>query len=147
MHITIKPFVELNTYELYAMLRLRSAVFVVEQDCVYQDIDNKDAAAIHVMGFSGDQLVAYARIFQPGDYFDQSSIGRVVVDQSARGKAYGKQIMQASMNYLIHRDMLPIKISAQCYLNTFYSELGFSKVGEEYLEDGIPHQAMIYTTD
>ncbi|ALM21071.1 GNAT family acetyltransferase [Nonlabens sp. MIC269] len=142
MQVHIKTFDELNTIQLYHILRLRSQVFVVEQDCVYQDIDNKDQLAIHVIGYHDESIVAYTRIFKPGDYFKQSSIGRVVVNPEFRGKSYGKSIMRASMDYIHKKSWSIIIISAQCYLDKFYKELGFESTGEEYLEDGIPHQKM-----
>jgi ElaA protein len=145
MKIFIKTFEALTKEELYAILRLRSEVFVVEQDCVYQDIDNKDFNALHLIGNVNEQLVAYTRIFDEGQYFDKSSIGRVVVSPTARGKNFGKQIMEASIgaikDYFGPKD---IHISAQSYLLKFYQELGFSPIGEEYLEDGIPHTGMMY---
>ena len=145
LDITIKHYKELSKDELYNILQLRSEVFVVEQDCVYQDIDYKDQKAIHVLGFNYNKLVAYARIFKPGDYFEFASIGRVVVAKNERHNKFGYDIMEASIKAV--KDELKettIKISAQCYLRQFYTNLGFNKVGEEYLEDGIPHIAMIY---
>jgi ElaA protein len=138
-----KTFDQVNTIELYNLLRLRSEVFVVEQDCVYQDIDNKDQSAIHLLGKLDDTVVAYARLFSPGDYFKEASIGRVVVNSKYRKLNYGKAMMRAAIKYIQKKNQLPIKISAQCYLDGFYSDLGFVKIGVEYLEDGIPHQAMI----
>jgi len=142
--INVKTFQELSTHELYAILQLRSEVFVVEQDCVYQDVDDKDQKALHVIGFKNDNVVAYTRIFKPGDYFKESSIGRVVVAHSERKYGYGVEIMNASI-YAIqeHYKETSIRISAQTYLLKFYASLGFKKVGEEYLEDGIPHVNMI----
>lgn len=142
--IKVKTFQELSTLELYAILQLRSEVFVVEQDCVYQDVDDKDQKALHVIGFKNNKVVAYTRIFKPGDYFKESSIGRVVVAYSERKYGYGIEIMNASM-YAIQEQYkeISIRISAQTYLLKFYSSLGFKKVGEEYLEDGIPHVNMI----
>jgi ElaA protein len=142
--IKTKHFNELNIYELYYLLQLRSEVFVVEQDCVYQDIDDKDQKALHVLGFKGSKIVAYTRIFKPGDYFKEASIGRVVVAKNERQHKYGYDIMKASIQVI--NDMFnenTIRISAQCYLQSFYNNLGFKAVGEEYLEDGIPHVAMI----
>jgi len=136
-------FLELNTMQLYEILQLRSEVFVVEQDCVYQDVDGKDNKAIHVLGYINDKLVAYTRIFKPGAYFEESSIGRVVVRSSYRGKSYGQDIMMASIAFAKAEKYSSIKISAQCYLDKFYNNLGFISTGEKYLEDGIPHQAMI----
>ncbi len=139
-----KTFKELSIDELYSILKLRSEVFVVEQDCVYQDIDEKDKKAFHVLGLINDDIVAYARIFKPGDYFEEAAIGRVVVDKKHRGFGYANEIMKFSI--LAAEDLFnqsKIKVSAQTYLKKFYNNLGFKQVGEEYLEDGIPHIAMV----
>jgi len=142
--IIIKNFKELTTQDLYYLLQLRSEVFVVEQDCVYQDIDGKDQKALHVLGYKEGKLVAYTRIFKPGDYFAKSSIGRVVVLESERHNYYGNVIMKASIKAVEkHYNETIIKISAQTYLIKFYTSLGFTTTGEEYLEDGIPHIAML----
>lgn len=142
--VETKSFSELTTQELYDALQLRAEVFVVEQDCVYQDVDGKDQKALHVLGYSNDKLVAYTRIFKPGDYFEEASIGRVVVKESEREHHYGYAIMEASIQVIEEVfNENEIKISAQTYLNKFYSNLGFKAVGEEYLEDDIPHVAMI----
>lgn len=144
MKVLVKTFEELSTKELYQILRLRSEVFVVEQDCVYQDVDNKDQKALHVIGIKNDGVVAYTRIFKPGDYFDNVSIGRVVVSKNQRKFGLGKQIMQASLAAIDQRfPHKAIEISAQSYLLKFYTELGFNAFGEEYLEDGIPHRRML----
>lgn len=144
MEVSVKTFNELTTEELYQILRLRSEVFVVEQDCVYQDVDNKDQKALHIMGIKDGEVVAYTRVFEPGDYFDNVSIGRVVVSQSQRKYGLGKQIMQASLAAINQRfPDKPTEISAQSYLLKFYTELGFNAIGEEYLEDGIPHRRML----
>ncbi|WP_421805021.1 GNAT family N-acetyltransferase [Flagellimonas sp.] len=144
MQVSIKTFDELTIHELYQILRLRSEVFVVEQDCVYQDVDNKDQKALHVIGLKEDEVVAYTRVFKPGDYFDNLSIGRVVVRQDQRKYGLGKQIMMATMAAIDQRfPNKPIEISAQSYLLKFYKDLGFSAFGEEYLEDGIPHRRML----
>ena len=144
LKITTKTFKELTTDELYALLQLRSEVFVVEQDCVYQDIDYKDQKALHVLGFKNDKLVAYTRLFKPGDYFNYASIGRVIVAQNEREHKYGYDIMNASINAIKeYYNETTIKISAQTYLKKFYNNLGFEEVGEGYLEDGIPHIGMI----
>ena len=140
----VKTFSELTTQELYDLLQLRSEVFVVEQDCVYQDLDSKDQKAFHVLGYKNEKLVAYTRIFKPGDYFDKSSVGRVVVAKNEREHQYGYDIMNASIKAIkMHFKDTTIKISAQSYLNKFYSNLGFKPIGAEYLEDGIPHIAML----
>ena len=145
MQSVVKSYSELTKDELYALLQLRSEVFVVEQDCVYQDIDGKDQKALHVLGFKNEQLIAYTRLFKPGDYFEQASIGRVVVKEDERCHKYGNQIMRVSIQAIKERfHETVIKISAQCYLRKFYNNLGFKEIGNEYLEDGIPHIAMVY---
>ncbi|APY08433.1 GNAT family N-acetyltransferase [Winogradskyella sp. J14-2] len=144
LDIQTKTFNQLNTKELYDLLQLRSEVFVVEQDCVYQDIDGKDQKALHILGYRGNKLVAYTRIFQPGDYFEEASIGRVVVKEKERQYGFGYDIMNASIEAIKkHFKTSEIRISAQTYLKKFYNNLGFKEVGEEYLEDGIPHVNMI----
>lgn len=144
MEIAVKTFDQITTKELYQILRLRSEVFVVEQDCVYQDMDNKDQKALHVIGTKNNEVVAYTRIFKPGDYFTNASIGRVVVSKDQRKYGLGKQIMQASIETIEQRfPNKSIEISAQSYLLKFYTELGFVAFGEEYLEDGIPHRKML----
>ena len=142
--IKTKTYEELTKNELYSLLQLRSEVFVVEQDCVYQDIDGKDQKALHVLGFKDGKLVAYTRIFKPGDYFEEPSIGRVVVMKKEREHKYGYDIMRRSIEAVVeHFNTTLIKISAQVYLKKFYTNLGFKAVGEAYLEDDIPHIAMI----
>ena len=143
MKFKIKLFSELNTTELYQILQLRAEVFVVEQDCVYQDIDFKDQKALHVFGFKNDKVVAYTRIFKPGDYFENASIGRVVVAEKERKFGYGHLIMKASISAIKNNFKVDeITISAQKYLKKFYETHQFKQVGEEYLEDGIPHIRM-----
>lgn len=145
--IMVKAFDELNLQELYQVLQLRSQVFVVEQDCVYQDIDGKDQKALHVLGFRKSELVAYTRCFPPGFYFGEAAIGRVVVKKNARGNAYGHDILQASVQAIKKNfNTTTIKLSAQKYLINFYESHGFRQIGEGYLEDGIPHIAMLKTS-
>ena len=144
MKITIKKFEELTINEVYEILQLRSEVFVVEQDCVYQDIDGKDYKALHIIGSKDRKIVAYTRCFKPGDYFNEASIGRVVVKKAQRKFNFGNNIMLASIKAIQHHYKTDtVKISAQCYLNKFYTNLGFKNIGKEYLEDGIPHIAML----
>ncbi|WP_457610550.1 GNAT family N-acetyltransferase [Lutibacter sp.] len=144
LKIIIKSFTELTSNELYKILQLRSEVFVVEQNCVYQDIDAKDQKALHVIGYKNNNIIAYTRIFKPGDYFLEASIGRVVVKQSERKYNYGHQIVKASIKAIKDNfNETTIKISAQTYLIKFYNSLGFKQIGNEYLEDDIPHIAMI----
>lgn len=144
LEIKTKTFSELTKKELYQLLQLRSQVFVVEQNCVYLDIDFKDQKAMHVLGYKNEKLVAYARLFKSGDYFENASIGRVVVEENERVNGYGHLIFEASIKainkYFKEKE---IKISAQKYLKKFYESHNFKQIGEEYLEDGIPHIAMI----
>ncbi|MDA8978221.1 GNAT family N-acetyltransferase [bacterium] len=144
MNVVIKKFNDLSTIELYEILQLRSKVFVVEQDCVYQDIDGNDQKALHIIGTIENKIIAYTRCFRPGDYFREASIGRVVVKESQRKFKRGNQIMNNSIKAIEdHYKTNTIKISAQCYLNKFYTNLQFKPIGEKYLEDGIPHIYMI----
>lgn len=143
-NIFIKSFSDLTKEELYNILSLRSEVFIVEQNCVYQDIDQKDQLALHVFLKKNNQIIAYTRIFKPNDYFKYSSIGRVVVLKNERGSKIGSQIMNFSIKKIeeIFNEK-KIKISAQKHLINFYKKLGFLVIGDEYLEDGIPHIAMV----
>ena len=144
MKTIVKAFDELCTEELYQLLALRSEVFVVEQNCAYQDVDGKDQKALHLMGYENNLLVAYARIFPPGEYFDQAAVGRVVVKDTYRGKALGVKVMNAAIDTIKEKyNTLEIALSAQTYLINFYKDLGFHPEGEEYLEDGIPHILMV----
>ena len=144
MNISIKTFNQLSTKELYQILQLRSEVFVVEQNCVYQDVDDKDQKAWHVLGVKNDELVAYTRIFKAGDYFKNTSIGRVVVKKEERKYGFGKEIMIASLKAIKEEiGIVEVELSAQVYLKRFYNDLGFTEIGEGYLEDGIPHIRML----
>jgi len=144
LDISIKTFEQLSLEELYFILQLRSEVFVVEQDCVYQDIDAKDQYALHIIGKKDTKIIAYTRVFKGGDYFKEASIGRVVVSLKDRHLNYGQQIMEASILAIKNNyDTSEIKISAQKYLENFYNNLGFKTIGDSYLEDGIPHIAML----
>ena len=139
----IKPFNALSAVELYQILQLRSEVFVVEQNCVYQDIDGKDQKAIHIIGEFEGQTVAYCRIFDKGGYFDQASIGRVIVKENFRDRKWGHDLIkEAIVAIQKHYGESQITISAQLYLKKFYESHGFVKTSEEYLEDGIPHIEM-----
>ena len=144
MDVTVKEFKALTLEELYGILQLRSEVFVVEQDCVYQDLDGKDQKALHVIGLKNDKVIAYTRLFKPGDYFQEASIGRVVVSPSTRKEGYGVEIMKASIQAVKEQyNETTMRISAQKHLLKFYNSLGFVQEGQEYLEDGIPHVAMV----
>lgn len=139
----IKPFKALSLTELYQVLQLRSEVFVVEQNCVYQDIDGKDEKALHLLGVHDGVLVAYARLFQPGDYFDFASIGRVIVKQEYRDKKWGHDLISEAIKGISeHFTTSAITISAQLYLQKFYESHGFVQTSEMYLEDDIPHIEM-----
>ncbi len=129
-----KAFNELNNYELYEILKLRAKVFVVEQNCVFQDMDDKDQKSLHLMGFENDVLVAYSRLVPTGVSYKEASIGRVVTDPDYRRKGIGKALMQVSIDKLYEEyGKQSIRIGAQCYLNDFYKNLGFVNQGEEYL--------------
>ncbi|MDT0690452.1 GNAT family N-acetyltransferase [Salegentibacter sp. F188] len=144
MKIEVKRFQQLTTEELYQILQLRSEIFVVEQDCVYQDIDGKDQKALHVLGYKDNHLAAYTRCFDKGFYFEEASIGRVLVKENQRRHNYGHKIMEASIEAVReHFKTANIRLSAQQYLIKFYNSHGFSTTGEGYLEDGIPHIAMV----
>jgi ElaA protein len=135
---------ELTTNQLYNILKLRAEVFVVEQNCAYQDLDNKDNKALHLIGEINNEIIAYTRIFKKGDYFTNSSIGRVLVKKEFRKKELGKVIMEKSIEIIKKNTKEEkIEISAQKYLTKFYKDLGFKKTGKEYLEDNIPHIKMI----
>lgn len=139
----IKPFKTLSLPELYQMLQLRSEVFVVEQNCVYQDIDGKDEKALHVLAVYEGVLVAYARLFAPGDYFENASIGRVIVKPGYRDRKWGHDLMKEAIAGISeHFGTSKITISAQLYLKKFYENHGFVASSEVYLEDGIPHIGM-----
>lgn len=143
-HWQCKPFDELNVYDLYAILRLRSEVFVVEQNCVFLDTDNKDQNALHLMGWVDAELAAYVRILPPGMAYDEPSIGRVVSSPKFRGSGIGRKLMEEAIRVTteIHGNQ-PIRIGAQLYLKNFYASLGFNPDGNIYLEDGIEHIEMV----
>lgn len=145
MEIIVKTFQELHPLELYHLLQLRIEVFVVEQNCPYQDLDGKDLHAHQVMGYQDGKIVAITRVLPPGISYDHyCSIGRVATALPIRRSGAGKTITQASID-LCGRlyPGVSIKISAQSYLLDFYQSFGFEKTGDEYLEDNIPHHAMI----
>jgi ElaA protein len=141
---TLKRFSDLTPNELYAILRLRSEVFVVEQNCVFQDMDNKDHKSYHLMGWQDNVLVAYTRLVPQGvSYQDYPSIGRVVTSSIVRKNGTGKLLMQKSIEEMARLyGQTPIRIGAQLYLKKFYSSLGFEQSSEVYDEDGIDHIEM-----
>lgn len=144
MHFEWKQFQELSIDELYALLNLREKVFVVEQDCVYLDVDFKDQKAIHCLGWEGEKLAAYCRVFEKDDYMPGAiSFGRVVTDPDFRGQGFGKLLVTEIDRFLSKNHFgEKIHISAQAHLEKFYESFGFRTRGEAYLEDNIPHLAM-----
>ena len=140
---TIKRFDELTLDELYNILQLRNEVFIVEQNCVYQDLDGKDRSAWHLMAIENSKLVAYTRIFPPGISYSDPSIGRVVTSKIKRRTGLGIELMKRSIDECEKLfGKTTITLSAQKYLQSFYGSLGFIITGDEYLEDGIPHIKM-----
>ena len=149
MHVMVeffyKKFNELTTAELHDIFALRAEVFVVEQDCVYQDIDGKDQASIHVLGVEQGKTIAYARILERGlSYKEHNAIGRIVVSEAFRSRKIGHELVAFSIEAT--KKIYPkttIKISAQAHLKFFYEEHKFQIDGQPYLEDGIPHVGMV----
>ena len=142
-----KSFIQLTIKELHDLFALRSEVFVVEQNCVYQDIDGKDPKGIHILGLDKKKkLAAYARVLPKGESNSSYvSIGRLVVSKTHRGKNYGHDLVKKGIEEAIKLDVTSsIKISAQAHLVSFYNSHGFIEDGEGYLEDGIPHIAMTF---
>lgn len=139
----IKRFEALSLSELYKILQLRAEVFIVEQNCVYQDIDGKDEKALHLIGEDNGEIVAYARLFKPHDYFEEASIGRVIVKEKSRAKKLGHILMREAIQVIeTHFEVNEITISAQLYLKHFYESHGFVQISDPYLEDDIPHIRM-----
>ncbi|MBC7847522.1 MAG: GNAT family N-acetyltransferase [Flavobacterium sp.] len=139
----IKSFDNLSVNELYDILRLRSEIFVVEQNCVYLDLDGKDKLALHLFGEFEGEIVAYSRLFEPGITFDNASIGRVVVDACYRDRKWGHDLMREAISGIKnHFGESKITIGAQLYLKKFYESHGFIQTSEMYLEDDIPHIEM-----
>ncbi|MGK7389090.1 MAG: GNAT family N-acetyltransferase [Candidatus Cyclobacteriaceae bacterium M2_1C_046] len=141
----LKPFNELTLQQLYDILKLRNEVFIVEQNCPYQDIDNKDQQSLHLMHYEGEKLMAYLRIIR----YPSDAIGRVIVHQDKRGKGLARKIMLEAMKFFKQESVTNdnpkvIKLQAQTYLLDFYKSLGFVPVSEVYLEDNIPHVDMEY---
>ena len=139
----IKSFESLSVHELYDILRLRSEIFVVEQNCVYLDLDGKDQKALHLFGTFEGKIVAHARLLKPGISFVHASIGRVTFDAKYRERKWGHELMrQAIEGILEHYGATQITIGAQLYLKKFYESHGFVQTSEMYLEDDIPHIQM-----
>ena len=148
MNWILKKFDELSPHELYALLRLRSEVFVVEQNCVFLDMDNKDQLSYHLMGWQDDTILAYARIVPPGILYILPSIGRVVTSPAHRNQGLGILLMNKSIEELTRLlGTMPIRIGAQLYLKKFYEGFGFSQTSDLYDEDGIDHIEMTRSAD
>lgn len=144
LRFVIKPFKELNIDELYDMLQLRTKVFVVEQNCVFQDMDDKDQKGVHVLGYTGNELVAYSRLLPSGVSYPQMSIGRVLTDTDRRKEGFGIKLMEVSIEAMYELyGKHSIRIGAQLYLKNFYEGFGFIQSSDTYLEDGIPHIEMV----
>ena len=144
MRLEVKAWDQLSRKEINDIFSLRSEVFVIEQECIYQDVDGKDEKADHVLLIINNELVGYTRVFNENIYFKEASFGRAVVKKNHRGEGYGHLLVEKSLEYLKTNKQSPIKISAQSHLKEFYSSHGFVAKGEEYMEDGIPHTAMYY---
>jgi len=144
MKIIVKRFKELSVEEIYQILKVRADVFIIEQKCIYKDIDGKDEKARHVLGKENNEIIAYTRILEEDEQYNYPSISRVVVKKQNRGEERGKKIMKETIKYIVEElKEKTIVLAAQKYLEKFYRDLGFIAEGEEYLEDEIPHQKMI----
>ena len=142
MQTVIKKWADLSTNEVQSIFGLRSEVFIVEQECPYQDVDQRDPEANHLLLYENNILCGYTRIFPKNTYFKEASFGRTVVKKKYRGKGYGNVLVKESIAFLKSKKENTIKISAQSYLKKFYASHGFITKGDEYLEDNIPHTAM-----
>ncbi|MCB9205430.1 MAG: GNAT family N-acetyltransferase [Flavobacteriales bacterium] len=139
-----KRFNDLTADEVYTILCVRQQVFVLEQECLYLDADGKDRFGFHLMGFDGEEVVAYARILDAGVSYPEVSMGRILTTDAVRGKGAGMELMEVGLRKISeHYGNVPIRISAQTYLLAFYEKFGFRSTGKEYLEDEIPHTEMI----
>ena len=143
MQTVIKKWADLSTNEVQSIFGLRSEVFIVEQECPYQDVDQRDPEADHLLLYEKNILCGYTRIFPKNTYFKEASFGRTVVKKTHRRKGYGHVLVKESIAFLKSKKENTIKISAQSYLKKFYASHGFIPIGDEYLEDNIPHTAMI----
>lgn len=145
MKCKLKEFTELTTEELYEILKLRAEVFVVEQNCPYQDLDDKDQSSYHLFLEDNGQIIAVLRILPENVAYKEMAIGRLIVKKSYRGKGISRKMMARAMEF-ITEDLgkEKIRLSGQAYLSDFYQSLGFEKVSEMYLEDGIEHFEFLY---
>jgi len=145
MTFEFKHFNELSNLELYDLLQLRAEIFVVEQTCIYNDLDGLDKEATLLIVKNDYEIIATSRLLKPGTRFPDYSIGRVVVKKEQRGKQLGKRMMKKAIHFMLEEwEAKTIKVSAQKYLEKFYKDLGFEIFTDDYLEDGIPHVGMRY---
>ena len=140
--IKIKCFNELSTLELYSILELRMAVFVVEQNCSYLDLDGLDEISMHVWIESDRKILSYLRILPPGAIFNEASIGRIVTQASARKKGLGEELIRFSIHYIQEEYQEAIRINAQCYLEGYYSKFGFVRTSDDFMWEDAPHVEM-----
>ncbi|KYG32339.1 GNAT family N-acetyltransferase [Alkalihalobacillus trypoxylicola] len=149
MHWYIKAFHELSVEELYNIMRLRMDVFIIEQNCIYQELDGADQRAYHLFLKKDEgQILAYSRLFLKGDYFTEASIGRVIVEKDSRSFGYAKQLLNQSIEFLeIEKNQTNIVIQAQLYLLSFYQSFGFEPISEPYMHDDIEHIDMKKTAE
>ncbi len=137
-------FDKLQAGDLYKALKLRQDIFIIEQDCIYPDLDNVDYHSFHLLGYSGDTLAAYLRVVPPGTIFTEPSLGRIIVSREYRKTGIGSELVKRGIKHT-HQlyNLCPIRIEAQAHLRKFYQGLGFSKVTDAYEKDGIPHIQML----
>ena len=140
-----KNFEALSLDEFHDILKLRIDIFVVEQNCPYSELDNKDKMALHCFAKDQEQhIIAYTRIFKPGDYYKEASFGRVLVQKEYRNKKLGYELIKQTLLAIqANMGQVPVKIGAQAHLERFYGVFDFKKVGQGYIEDGIPHIYML----
>ncbi|MDX1592166.1 MAG: GNAT family N-acetyltransferase [Balneolaceae bacterium] len=140
-----EQFEDIPVRTLYDILKLRQDIFIIEQDCIYEDIDRLDLHSSHLVLFDEESLAGYSRLVPPGVKYDDISIGRIAISQDYRNRGLGKELVQRSIRIAESAGFKRIRIEAQTYLNEFYRELGFRSDGDEYILDGIPHREMIWT--
>ena len=141
--VIIKSFEELNKAELYQIVQLRIAVFIVEQDCPYPDLDDMDQDAQHLWIEDAGEIVCYLRVNPAGSRFSEPSLGRIVTKKSHRNRGLAEKLIKKAIDLVCEKESRAIRISAQCYLEKYYEKFGFIKASEEYLEDNIPHIEML----
>ena len=141
--VIIKSFEELNKAELYQIVQLRIAVFIIEQDCPYPDLDDMDQDAQHLWIEDAGEIVCYLRVNPAGSRFLEPSLGRIVTKKSHRNRGLAEKLIKKAIDLVCEKESRAIRISAQCYLEKYYEKFGFIKASEEYLEDNIPHIEML----